>query len=871
MTYGLLRAKNANAKFKEIIAVAFYSPPNSKKKSELLDNLITNCHVLMMRYPRAVLVIGGDRNELSISPLLQSIPRLRQINGKNTCNGKVLDVLLMNIPEYYLTPEVVPPVPADDPRHGAPSDHSTVIATPVSHTEGGQIINEYTIRTARPLPDSGILEFGQWVTSESWDCLDSNQSTDEQVAAMQELMTTKMDSIFPTKQVKLSLKDKPYITCQLKQLERQKMREYRKHGKSERYSNLKSRFDKKLKKAANDHLDKNVRLLKESDPGKAFSTLKKMGARPGECLDEGSFTLTNHIENNLTNQESVEVIANHFALISQEYPPLAKESLPQRIRDKLNSISNGLIPKLEELEVYEMISKAKKPKSGVPGDLPRTLVKEFGVELSTPLTKIYNSIISSGVWPMRWKVEYGIPLKKVANPVSEDELRIISLTAFYSKTFERFVMDWLLKYIGPMIDQSQYGGLKGSSVTHYLIDFINFVLYNQDVKDIHAVLVVAVDFSKAFNRQNHNLLIELLSDLGVPGWLLRIIMGFLENREMEVTYKGTTSGRKKLPGGGPQGTLLGMFLFLILINAAGFKDNLKETGKIITKPFNRRGAMPKIHLKYIDDMTIAEAIDLKKKLVENPDKNPPKPLQYHERTGHVFPEGQSEVQAQLQDLEAYCENYQMKLNPKKSKVILFNSSRKYDFMPSCHFGQNENLEVVEELKLLGVTIKSNLSWSAHCDQICRTAYARMWMLRRLKPLGATSEELIDIYEKQIRCILEFAVPAWNPGLTKAQINQVERVQKCALAIILEENYQSYQSALKKVHLITLSERRYLLSLNFAKKAVKHDIYSNWFTPSASPAMNTRSIKPTFKPVQARLARYLKSPISYLTKLLNSQK
>ena len=192
-------------------------------------------------------------------------------------------------------------------------------------------------------------------------------------------------------------------------------------------------------------------------------------------------------------------------------------------------------------------------------------------------------------------------------------------------------------------------------------------------------------------------------------------------------------------------------------------------------------------------------------------------------------------------------------------------------MPSCHFGQNENLEVVEELKLLGVTIKSNLSWSAHCDQICRTAYARMWMLRRLKPLGATSEELIDIYEKQIRCILEFAVPAWNPGLTKAQINQVERVQKCALAIILEENYQSYQSALKKVHLITLSERRYLLSLNFAKKAVKHDIYSNWFTPSASPAMNTRSIKPTFKPVQARLARYLKSPISYLTKLLNSQK
>ena len=244
--------------------------------------------------------------------------------------------------------------------------------------------------------------------------------------------------------------------------------------------------------------------------------------------------MINHSEANLTNHESVESIAKHFAQISQEYPPLSKESLPQRIRDKLNSVSDRLIPKLTELDVYEMISKAKKPKSGVPGDIPRTLVKEFGAELSTPLTKIYNSILSSGVWPQKWKVEYGIPLKKVVSPVNEDDLRIISLTAFYSKTFERFVMDWLLKFIGPLIDLGQYGGLKGSSVTHYLIDFINFVLYNQDMKDIHAVLAVAVDFSKAFNRQNHNVLIELLSDLGVPGWIWRVVMGFLEDREMEV-------------------------------------------------------------------------------------------------------------------------------------------------------------------------------------------------------------------------------------------------------------------------------------------------------------------------------------------------
>ena len=140
-------------------------------------------------------------------------------------------------------------------------------------------------------------------------------------------------------------------------------------------------------------------------------------------------------------------------------------------------------------------------------------------------------------------------------------------------------MSWLLDYVGDKLDWGQYGGQKGSSVSHYLIDFINFITYNQDIKNIHAVLAVAIDFSKAFNRQNHSILIELLSELGVPGWLLQIVIGFLENRVMEVHFKGEQSEQKILPGGGPQGTILGMFLFLIFINGAGFKDNVKKTGE----------------------------------------------------------------------------------------------------------------------------------------------------------------------------------------------------------------------------------------------------------------------------------------------------
>ena len=110
------------------------------------------------------------------------------------------------------------------------------------------------------------------------------------------------------------------------------------------------------------------------------------------------------------------------------------------------------------------------------------LYKEFGQELSVPLSRIYNKIIQTGQWPDKWKVEYGLPLKKKTNTENEDDIRIISLTPFFSKIFERFVILWLLDYLKEHLDWWQYGGQKRNSVSHYLIDFINFISYNQDLK-----------------------------------------------------------------------------------------------------------------------------------------------------------------------------------------------------------------------------------------------------------------------------------------------------------------------------------------------------------------------------------------------------
>ena len=123
--------------------------------------------------------------------------------------------------------------------------------------------------------------------------------------------------------------------------------------------------------------------------------------------------------------------------------------------------------------------------------------------------------------------------------------------------------------------------------------------------------------------------------MGVPGWLLRVVMAFLSDRKMVLRYKGAQSSTMSLPGGGPQGTLLGLLLFLVLINDAGFNGQLNNAGELATCRRNIR-AVNQIHLKYVDDLTLAESVNIGEKLVEAPDR--PQPDNFHARTCHVLPQ-----------------------------------------------------------------------------------------------------------------------------------------------------------------------------------------------------------------------------------------
>merc|ERR1712129_484620 len=173
------------------------------------------------------------------------------------------------------------------------------------------------------------------------------------------------------------------------------------------------------------------------------------------------------------------------------------------------------------------------------------------------------------------------------------------------------------------------------------------------------------------------------------------------------------------------------------------------------------------------------------------------------------------------------------------------------------------------IKLLGVVIRSDLSWNANTDYMVKRAYKMIWSLKRLKKLGARTGDLVDVYIKQIRSLLEFAVSVWHPSLTNEDRLKIERVQKSAFCIILGQEYKSYRLALKHLELETLYSRRNKLCKKFAKKSLKNSIFAKWFKPYQK-SVYTSFLSPKFCEVYYRTERFRKSPISYLTDILNNQ-
>ena len=187
----LVRPKEVNkdTNFKEIIVSSFYSAPNYRKNSKLIQHLIDQMHMLLAKYPKAGFLCGGDRNKMDTQPIEDALPRCKQIVTKYTYkNRKVHDIILTNMSHLYALPFVVPAVCPDVRGKGVPSDHDMAVALPLAGAGAGAVTREYNSRTSRPMPESAVRQFGQWITSESWSALRNITSPSQQGVILQSIL-----------------------------------------------------------------------------------------------------------------------------------------------------------------------------------------------------------------------------------------------------------------------------------------------------------------------------------------------------------------------------------------------------------------------------------------------------------------------------------------------------------------------------------------------------------------------------------------------------------------------------------------------------------------------------------------------------------
>ena len=126
-------------------------------------------------------------------------------------------------------------------------------------------------------------------------------------------------------------------------------------------------------------------------------------------------------------------------------------------------------------------------------------------------------------------------------------------------------------------------------------------------------------------------------------------------------------------------------------------------------------------------------------------------------------------------------------------------------------------------------------------------------------------QMFDVYTKEIRSILELAVPVWHSGLTNQQTADIESVQRVAMRIILQNKYTNYESACQTFSAQTLSERRTKLCIKFATKNLKSD---NSFFTKVGTNVQTRQKNNLVNEFKCNLGRFFKSSLPYLARLLN---
>jgi len=210
-----------------------------------------------------------------------------------------------------------------------------------------------------------------------------------------------------------------------------------------------------------------------------------------------------------------------------------------------------------------------------PDCIPNIILKHFSYKLAAPICAIGNSSFRQGILPDQWKISRITPLSKLF-PVKtvENDTRLIAITNFIVKIAESLIGGFFSDHFAPLLDTNQFGCTARRSTTHALIK-LTYEWFKASDNSNNLIRIFFLDFSKAFDFINHNVLLQKFLDYNFP---LHITVWSLLFYKIEKSLTFASIGNinstiLKFNAGTHQGTIAGPNDFKLLLKDLQFDYN----------------------------------------------------------------------------------------------------------------------------------------------------------------------------------------------------------------------------------------------------------------------------------------------------------
>ena len=376
-------------------------------------------------------------------------------------------------------------------------------------------------------------------------------------------------------------------------------------------------------------------------------------------------------------------------------------------------------------------------------------VKPIVPYISLPLVKIINLSMEEGVFPDELKIARVIPLYKSNDPMIFSHYRPVSVLPLFSKLFKKIMYDRLIAFFDKwsILYKYQFGFRNNHSTYMALIFLMDKII--SALNDGDYVLGLFLDFSKAFDTINHNILFDKLEFYGIRGNALWWLQSYLTDRYQYVEYNGVASSQKKILCGVPQGSILGPLLFLVYINDL---------------PLVSQKLFP---LMFADDTNI---------FIQGKD----------------ISQIQNDMNEEMIKISAWLKINKLSLNIDKTHFMLFKGKRKIRKGIEIKI-DNRMINQVSETKFLGIYIDENLSWKSHIQNITKKVARATGILYKVRRILDTNT-LRNLYFTFVYPYLTYCVHVWG-NACKTYLTKLGKLQDKIMRIITYSTYKAHSDPL----------------------------------------------------------------------------